>query len=447
MHPSVKKWTKTLQRVLGVLLGAILFAQLASPISVLALSDGQQLVLESWSLVNEGFLNQKKFDEVKWKRLRQKALEVPISNSEEAYSTIEAMLMPLGDPYTRLLRPDDYQAMKASNLGSEINGIGLQLGARSEDGQIVVIAPLEGSPAADAGIVSGTSLIKVNGESPQNLGLEATAARLRGETGTQVVVELKPPNEDIKEITLERRVVDLRPVRTRRLRNESHTIGYLRITQFSEVVPQQVKEALEELAEKEIEGLILDLRNNSGGLVSSGLAVADVFLSNSPIVETKKRSGISDAIPAGPETLYDGPMVTLVNGGTASASEILAGALQDNSRSQLIGSKTFGKGLIQSLSTLSDGSGLAVTVASYLTPKGKDIQSQGIQPDRALDLPEPIDPGGDTDRWLQDAELIMGALIDLQSLEESTKKENQKQEIQTSKLITEANSPEKINEF
>ena len=142
----------------------------------------------------------------------------------------------------------------------------------------------------------------------------------------------------------------------------------MRITQFSDGVPEQVGEALNELSDKGIEGLVLDLRNNSGGLVSAGLAVADTFLSGEPIVETRNRDGIADPIQASQATLYDGPMVTLVNGGTASASEILAGALQDDGRSQLVGSRTFGKGLIQTLTNLSDGSGLAVTVAGYLTP-------------------------------------------------------------------------------
>jgi len=320
--------------------------------------------------------------------------------------------------------------MKKSNIGSEINGVGLQLGSRTEDGEIVVISPLEGSPAADAGISSGTVLKKVNGQSPRSLGLEATAAKLRGQTGTQVIVELQKPNLEIEEISLERRSVDLRPVRTKRIRNESHTLGYLRITQFSEGVPEQVKEALEELSEKEIEGLVLDLRNNSGGLVSSGLAVADAFLSEKPIVETKKRDGINDPIPSGLATLYDGPMVTLVNGGTASASEILAGALQDNKRSELIGHQTFGKGLIQSLTNLSDGSGLALTVASYLTPNGRDIQNLGIEPDRLLELPEPLNPGSDEDRWLQDAELIMQATLDTKEISAQNSAENQSNEKQ-----------------
>ncbi len=418
-HPLLKK--------LLVLLSIGLIAiGLSSP--VFALSDAQQLVLESWQLVNEGYLYPSRFEKVQWRRLRQAALEKKITNSAEAYQAIEDMLLPLGDPYTRLLRPNDYEAMKASNLGSEINGVGLQLGARSEDGQIVVIAPLEGSPAADAGVVSGTSVISVDGQSPKFLGLEATASRLRGEAGSQVIVELQPPNEEVKELTLERRSVDLRPVRTRRLRNEKHTLGYLRITQFSEGVPEQVNEALEELSEKNIEGLVLDLRNNSGGLVSSGLAVADAFLSGSPIVETRSRDGVNEAIPAGDETLFDGPMVTLVNGGTASASEILAGALQDNGRSQLLGSRTFGKGLIQSLTNLSDGSGLAVTVSGYLTPKGNDIQNHGIEPDRFLDLPEPLNPGSPEDRWLSDAELLMGANLDRKGLEEDLIPESNNEE-------------------
>ena len=400
-----------LGRLLVALLSLGLCALLMAPPAI-ALSDAQQLVVESWRLVNQAYLDPAKFDQVHWRRLREQALAKPINSSDEAYAAIEAMLLPLEDPYTRLLRPQDYNAIKATNLGSEINGVGLQLGARAEDGEIVVISPLEGSPAADAGVISGTALISVDGESPKGLGLEATAARLRGEVGTQVVVMLQPPNGSIEEVTLERRSVDLRPVRTRRLRSTTHTLGYLRITQFSEGVPEQVKEALQELSEKGIEGLVLDLRNNSGGLVSSGLAVADDFLSGAPIVETRNREGINEAIPSAVETLYDGPIVTLVNGGTASASEILAGALQDNDRSQLLGSRTFGKGLIQTLANLSDGSGLAVTVAGYLTPNGQDIQNQGIEPDRTLDAPEPLDPGSEEDRWLHDAELWMDAQLD-----------------------------------
>ncbi len=200
MLPTTNYRSHPLQRLLIALFSLGLCALLMAP-SVLALSDAQQLVVESWRLVNQAYLDPAKFDQVHWRRLREQALAKPINNSDEAYAAIESMLLPLEDPYTRLLRPHDYNAIKATNLGSEINGVGLQLGARAEDGEIVVISPLEGSPAADAGVISGTALISVDGESPKGLGLEATAARLRGEVGTQVVVMLQPPNGSSEEVT------------------------------------------------------------------------------------------------------------------------------------------------------------------------------------------------------------------------------------------------------
>jgi len=418
MLPTVNGWSDRLRRLASGVVAITLILLLASPPAV-GLNDAQQLVVESWRLVNQGYLDPDQFDRIRWKRLRQKALENTIETSEQAYSAIETMLLPLDDPYTRLLRPDDYAVMKASNEGS-LSGVGLQLGHRQDSNAIVVIAPLEDSPAAEADVISGTELLAVNGESVETLGLEATAARLRGSVGSQVVLTLLPPDEEEPlELTLERRNIDLRPVRTRRLRSDAHTLGYIRITQFSESVPDQVREAIEDLSDKSVEGLVLDLRNNSGGLVSAGLAVADAFLDQQPIVETRNRDGIADPIQAGPEVLYSGPMVTLVNGGTASASEILAGALQDDERSLLLGSNTFGKGLIQTLTNLSDGSGLAVTVAGYVTPSGRDIQGQGITPDKTLDGPEPLNPGGEGDRWLIDAERMLQSVIDQKANQEA----------------------------
>nr|WP_225867641.1 carboxyl-terminal processing protease CtpZ [Cyanobium sp. NIES-981] len=379
-------------------LGVVLLLA-AAPVR--ALSDAQQLVVEAWRLVNQSYVDPQRFEAVHWRRLRQKALERPISSSDDAYTAIEAMLAPIGDPYTRLLRPDDYANLRSSTQGS-VNGVGLQIGLRDGDQRVVVIAPLDDSPAAEAGLTSGTELLAVDGEPTPALGLEGTAAALRGSTGSQVLVTVARSGQP-EEVVLERRQVNLRPVRSRRLRLEGHTVGYLRITQFAEPVPEQVHQALTDLVDQGIEGLLLDLRNNSGGLVSAGLAVADQLLDRQPIVETQDRDGLSSPVQAGAGQLYDGPMLTLVNGGTASASEILAGALQDNGRSALAGSRTFGKGLIQSLLPLSDSSGLAVTVARYVTPSGRDIQNQGIEPDHPLPAPEPLNPGGDNDAWLQEA--------------------------------------------
>ena len=396
---AAERLAKPAHRLLRLVIAAILLLLVAAP-SALALNDGQQLVVESWRLVNQSYVDPDRFEEIHWKRLRQKALERSIQTSADAYDAIDAMLAPIGDPYTRLLRPADFLALKANTEG-QVSGVGLQLGIPQDASRIVVIAPLEGSPAAKAGISSGSALLSVDGISTQELGLEATAARLRGAEGSSVLLVIKEPQGKQREVDLKRQRVNLQPVRQRLIERDGHRLGYLRITQFSEPVPQQVAEALEGLQDQGMEGLLLDLRNNSGGLVSAGLAVANGLLDGGAIVETQNRDGFSDAQQANRGQLYAGPMLTLVNGGTASASEILAGALQDDERSALLGSRTFGKGLIQTLIGLGgDGSGLAVTVARYLTPSGRDIQNLGITPDRVLPQPEPFNPGGDDDAWL-----------------------------------------------
>lgn len=370
--------------------------------------------MEAWRLVNQSYVDPGRLEAVQWRRLRQKALEKPIASSVQAYEAIEAMLAPIDDPYTRLLRPEEFATLR-SNTQGRVTGVGLQLGRREGDQRIVVIAPLDDSPAADAGIVSGSEILRVDGLPAEQLGLEGTASRLRGPAGSDVLVALRSPSGQVTEMLLDRREVDLQPVRSHRLQSEGHTLGYLRITQFSESVPQQVRSVLAELNRSDtggsIEGLLLDLRNNSGGLVTAGLAVADGLLDGHPIVETQDRAGIASRQQAGPGSLYGGPMLTLVNGGTASASEILAGALQDAGRSRLVGSRTFGKGLIQTLINLSDGSGLAVTVARYLTPSGRDIQNQGIAPDVQLQSPEPLEPDGADDAWLQEAASLLVASL------------------------------------
>lgn len=404
--PNRHHWSQTIPALL------LLVWLLGQAAPVAALSDAQQLVVEAWRLVNQSYVDPSRFETVHWRRLRQKALERSIESSSDAYDAIEAMLAPLGDPYTRLLRPADYTALRSSTEGT-VSGVGLQLGLRPSDQAIVVIAPLDGSPAAEAGIASGAQLLRVNGLATSELGLEQTAAALRGSSGTSVLITLRSGDSGtVREVELERRQVDLRPVRSRRLRVGEHTLGYLRITQFAEPVPAGVQEALADLSDQGIEGLILDLRNNSGGLVSAGLAVADQLLDGEPVVETEGREGISAPQRSSPGSLYAGPMVTLINGGTASASEILAGALQDNGRSQLLGSRSFGKGLIQTLISLGDSSGLAVTVARYVTPSGRSIQGQGLMPDLELEQPEPINPGGSGDSWLDQAERLLVAQLE-----------------------------------
>jgi carboxyl-terminal processing protease len=411
----IRRWA----RLRPLLLASSLVLLLALPLLALpaagqALSDAQQLVVEAWRLVNQSYVDPAALEAIDWRRLRQKTLERPIVSSSQAWDAIEAMLQPIGDPYTRMLRPAEYGSLQ-SNTRGKVSGVGLQLALRNQDRgasqSIVVIAPLDGSPAAEAGIGSGSELLSVDANPVADLGLEGTAARLRGPSGSDVLVRLRQSDGRERELLLKRREVDLQPVRADHETVAGMHLGILRITQFSEPVPEQVKEVLDEFQRQGVSGVVLDLRNNSGGLVSAGLAVANQLLDGAAIVETRDRNGIASSQQARPGNLWQGPLLTLVNGGTASASEILAGALQDSGRSQLVGSRTFGKGLIQTLIPLSDGSGLAVTVARYLTPSGRDIQAVGIEPDRALPDPEPLNPGGDGDGWLSEAERQLAADI------------------------------------
>jgi carboxyl-terminal processing protease len=390
----------------------LLVALLWIPAPAWALNDAQQLVVEAWRLVNQSYVDPDQLDRLHWRQQRQATLERPIHTSLEAYEAIETMLSSIGDPYTRMLRPADFQALRQTNEGT-VSGVGLQLGLRHGDQQVVVIAPLDGSPAADAQIVSGSDVLAVDGQATSVLGLEGTAALMRGASGSDVEIRWRDPKGRVREQRLTRRQVDLQPVRCQRMVVDGYTLGYVRITQFSEPVPALVEEALTRLqAERPpngraVDGVILDLRNNPGGLVSAGLAVANGLLGGAPIVETRDRSGLSASQRSSAEQVFSGPLVALVNGGTASASEILAGALQDDGRAVLVGGQTFGKGLIQTLIPLGDGSGLAVTVAHYLTPAGRDIQSLGIQPDIALPEPEPLNPGGTDDSWLKAAQHLL----------------------------------------
>ena len=422
LRPQPRRQTTLVRKLLGaLLLGALALSALLGgpgPGSVpgaLALNDAQQLVVEAWRLVNQSYWDPDRLEQVHWRRLRQEALEKSINSSTDAYGAIEAMLAPISDSYTRLLRPSDYGALRATTQGT-VSGVGLQLGLRAEDQHLVVIAPLDDSPASEAQIQAGTEVLAIDGISSRELGLEGSAARLRGSAGTDVLVRLATAKGSQRDVVLERRQVDLQPVRGQVLNWQGHRLGYLRITQFSEPVPKLANLWLCRFAGQgdgswidsaPVEGVILDLRNNSGGLVSAGVAVANSLLDNKGIVETQDRGGINEPQSATAGALYGGPLLTVINGGSASASEILAGALQDAGRSSLVGSRSFGKGLIQSLLSLGDGSGLAVSVARYRTPLGREIQSMGLTPDHPLPQPEPLTPGGNNDTWLVEAQRLL----------------------------------------
>jgi carboxyl-terminal processing protease len=358
-----------------------------------ALTEEQRLLNEVWRLINRNYLDDT-FNHQDWSWVRQRYFQKAVGDRNQTYEAIQQMLATLGDPFTRFLKPDQYRSLQTSTSG-ELTGVGLQIALDAETSQLVVIAPIAGSPADRAGIHPADQIIEIDGISTANLTLDEAATRMRGVAGSHVVLTIVREGES-RRVSLIRDRIELNPViaelHTVPLANQpgqKQQIGYLRLSQFNANATVELAKALKHLEGQGADGYILDLRNNPGGLLQAGIEIARLWMDEGTIVYTVNRQGVQDSFSAAGEALTDDPLVVLVNQGTASASEILAGALQDNKRAQLVGERTFGKGLIQSLFELSDGSGLAVTVAKYETPNHRDIHKQGILPDRIVPL-EPL---------------------------------------------------------
>jgi len=348
-----------------------------------ALTDEQKLVSEVWRIVNRTYLDDT-FNHQNWAAVRQKVLEKPISDQKAAYGAIQNMLKTLDDPFTRFLDPEQYRSLQVNTSG-ELTGVGLQIALNPQSGKLEVVAPIAGSPAEKAGIRPRDRIVKIEGISTTELTLDEAAARMRGPIGSLVTLLIERDGEGEKEIRVVRDRIALNPV-VAELRSslQGKPFGYLRLTQFNANASMELAHAISSLEKKGAAAYILDLRNNPGGLLQAGIEIARLWLDSGTIVYTVNRQGIQGSFEAFGPALTNDPLVILVNQGTASASEILAGALQDNGRAKLVGETTFGKGLIQSLFELSDGSGLAVTIAKYETPNHRDINKLGIKPDTVV---------------------------------------------------------------
>lgn len=367
---------------LSLLVAFCLFMGLLAQPAV-ALTGEQKLVSEVWRIVNRTYLDET-FNHQNWATVRQQVLEKPLKNNEAAYGAIKNMLKSLDDPFTRFLDPEQYRSLQVNTSG-ELTGVGLQIALNSQSGKLEVVAPIAGSPADKAGIKPRDRIVKIEGVSTENLTLDEAATKMRGPSGSLVTLLIERDGEGEKEIRLVRDRIALNPVIAELHSSKQGTpIGYLRLTQFNANASMELAHAITSLEKKGAAAYILDLRNNPGGLLQSGIEIARMWLDSGTIVYTVNRQGIQGSFEASGSALTPDPLVILVNQGTASASEILAGALQDNSRAQLVGETTFGKGLIQSLFELSDGSGLAVTIAKYETPKHRDINKLGIKPDKEI---------------------------------------------------------------
>ncbi|MEA3251394.1 MAG: S41 family peptidase [Pseudomonadota bacterium] len=301
-----------------------------------------------------------------------------VDDSTLMRNAMRGMLSEL-DPHSSYLGSEDFEALRESTEG-EFGGVGIEVGM--QDGQLTVIAPIDDTPAAAAGLQPRDVILRIDATPTEGMSLQEAVTLMRGEAGTDIQMTLLREGENSpRTLTLTRQIIRSDSVRQELL---EPGYGYLRISQFQSRTGNQLKDALATLKQQgPLDGLILDLRNNPGGVLDSAVEVADVFLDSGLIVYTEGRLPDSDMrFSAQAEgTLTDVPMVVLINGGSASAAEIVAGALQDQGRAVVMGTRSFGKGSVQQVMPLGNGDGLKLTTALYYTPNGRSIQAQGIAPD------------------------------------------------------------------
>ena len=305
-----------------------------------------------------------------------------VSSEQLFEGAINGMLLSL-DPHSAYLTADLYRELQVDTKGS-FGGLGIEITIRG--GFLTVVSPIEDTPAFRAGIQPGDQIIKIDGELTKDMSLLEAVKRMRGRKGTKITISISREGAPgLLDVTIEREVIKIRSVKARRIDTD---YGYVRVTQFQERTDNDLRQAMDELlGEEPIKGLVLDLRNNPGGLLAQAVQVADLFLDSGLIVYTDGRlESQRQKYYAHRAGTYEGfPMVVLVNGGSASAAEIVAGALQDHKRAIVLGTQTFGKGSVQTILPLEKEAALRLTTARYYTPNGNSIQASGIQPDIVMD--------------------------------------------------------------
>ncbi|KJH71407.1 carboxyl-terminal processing protease CtpC [Aliterella atlantica] len=364
---------------------AVAAAGIHSPSKAFFQESPKELVDEVWQVIDRSYVDGT-FNQIDWRNVRQEYLSKNYTNREDAYKAIRKMLEKLEDPYTRFMDPAEFKSLQVETSG-ELTGIGIQIAPDEKTKRITVISPMEGTPAAAAGILAKDIVDKVDGKSTKGMDINDVVSLIRGKPGTEVTITVLRNNQQ-REFRVKRARIEVHPVRYSYQKTPTGGIGYIRLVQFSANAGAEMRNAIKDLESKKVNGYILDLRSNPGGLLFSSVEIAQMWLNEGTIVSTVDRQGQRDLERANSRALTNKPLVVLVDGGSASASEILSGALQDNKRATLVGTKTFGKGLVQSVRPLGDGSGMAVTIAKYFTPKGRDINHAGIAPDIVLELTE-----------------------------------------------------------
>jgi len=306
------------------------------------------------------------------------------------YGAVRGLVRSAGDPYSVFMNPSENTEFHQS-LNGELEGIGAELTLRND--LIVVVAPLKGSPASKAGLLPEDIIVKVDGESTEGETLHETVQRIRGPRGTDVMLTVYREKEGNVEITITRQHINVPSVESELLETDDGTVAYITINQFAEDTTKETRKALETLLDDNPDGLIVDVRYNGGGYLDRAIDLVSMFLQKGKVVSVARKEGSPEAhFVYGRPINTEIPMAVLINQGSASASEILAGALQDHGRATIIGMTSFGKGTIQEIFSLPGGSSLRITVAKWLTPNGTDLGKEGVHPDIEVDrTPEDVE--------------------------------------------------------
>ena len=333
----------------------------------------------SVSAEGEGYEELRTFTEVM--SMVKKYYVEEVKTKDLVNGAIKGMLTSL-DPHSSFMTPDAYKEMQVDTKG-EFGGLGIQIGIK--DSMLTVIAPIEDTPAFKAGIKAGDKILKINSESTKDMTMQDAVSKMRGVPKTPVTLSiLREGWKDTKDFTIVRDIIKIKSVKSKVL--DDH-IGYIKLSQFQEQTADDLAAAIKQLNDSKVTSLILDLRNDPGGLLNSAIDVTSQFLPKGKlVVYTKTRSGEKSEFLTNGENTFTPPMIVLVNQGSASASEIVAGALKDWNRAAILGTQTFGKGSVQTVIPLSGGAGLRLTTAKYYTPKGTSIQNTGITPDIVVKL-------------------------------------------------------------
>ena len=303
------------------------------------------------------------------------------------YGAIDGMLASLDDPYTRFIRKEGYEELSIETKG-KFGGVGFVITIR--DGVLTVVTPIEGTPASRAGIQPNDKIVRINDESTKDMKLNTAVSKLRGEPGTYVTLYIERENEpELLKIKIKREIIKIKSVLANEIKYKGKKIGYIKIKNFAEDTMNELERILKKYDTEKLNGLILDLRNNPGGLLYSAWKVSDLFLDKGLIVYTKGRISSQNQkyYASSIDYCHNVPMVILENGGSASGSEIVIGALKDNKRAIVMGTKSFGKGVVQTVRELGDKLAVAITTARYYTPSGVCIHKKGIKPNIEVKMP------------------------------------------------------------